>query len=436
MIYQTQEQIFEVFASQKKFFRNRATAPIEARKQALLSLKQAVIKHKEELYTALQIDLGKKAAEVDLGEINPVLHEIDYVLEHIDEWAEPILVPTPPQLAPSDCFITQEAFGVVYIVGPFNYPINLTLIPLIGAIMGGNTAIIKPSEATAETTGVLASIISDAFPSEYVAVVRGGREENTYLLSLPFDFIFFTGSTSVGKIVMRAAAEHLIPVVLELGGKCPVLVLPDADLEKTADQLMFGKFINSGQTCIAPDYVYVHESVKDALVEKIKGRIATHLPSIDSTGKLITSNQVLKLKDLIARSQGSVICGGEADVERRHLRATVVDGVTWNDALMEEELFGPILPVMTFSDLDEAVRLVNKHHPKPLAAYVFTQDIIIGNKVINDIPSGDAQVNGVMVHAYSPYLPFGGVGASGMGEYHGHFSFLTFTHKKSLRFAP
>lgn len=370
---------------------------------------------------------------VDLAEIGEVIHEIDFALEHLDEWAEPVEVPTPEIIAPSRCYVSQEPFGVSYIIGPFNYPVNLTLTPLIGAIVGGNTCIVKPSETIPETSAVLAKIISEAFEPEYIAVVQGGREENTHLLSLPFDFIFFTGSPTVGKVVMRAAAEHLTPVVLELGGKCPLIVLPDADLDQTVEQLIFGKFINSGQTCIAPDYLYVHSSVKDALLTKLVERVKHDFPNIASTGKLVTSRQVARLQTLLTQSNGAVLVGGEADAEKRVFSATVVDNVQWDDALMAEELFGPILPVLTFDSIETAVDLVNKHHPKPLAVYVFTRTPDSAIPIIDAIQSGDAQVNGVMVHAFSPYLPFGGVGASGMGEYHGHYSYLTFTHKKSLR---
>ncbi|KWV76332.1 NAD(P)-dependent benzaldehyde dehydrogenase MdlD [Pseudomonas fluorescens] len=433
MSYPTPETIDTLFANQKQFFASRKTCDIAFRKHSLEALKQAVLKNREQLYAALDADLGKPRDIVDLAEIGEVIHEIDFALEHLDEWAEPVEVPTPEIIAPSRCYVSQEPFGVSYIIGPFNYPVNLTLTPLIGAIVGGNTCIVKPSETIPETSAVLAKIISEAFEPEYIAVVQGGREENTHLLSLPFDFIFFTGSPTVGKVVMRAAAEHLTPVVLELGGKCPLIVLPDADLDQTVEQLIFGKFINSGQTCIAPDYLYVHSSVKDALLTKLVERVKHDFPNIASTGKLVTSRQVARLQTLLTQSNGAVLVGGEADAEKRVFSATVVDNVQWDDALMAEELFGPILPVLTFDSIETAVDLVNKHHPKPLAVYVFTRTPDSAIPIIDAIQSGDAQVNGVMVHAFSPYLPFGGVGASGMGEYHGHYSYLTFTHKKSLR---
>ncbi|MFG0393068.1 NAD(P)-dependent benzaldehyde dehydrogenase MdlD [Pseudomonas sp. zbq_4] len=436
MNYLSPAKIDSLFYAQKAYFATRATADVGFRKQSLERLKNAVVNNKEALYSALAEDLGKPKEIVDLAEIGAVLHEIDFALAHLDEWVAPVSVPSPDIIAPSECYVVQEPYGVTYIIGPFNYPVNLTLTPLIGAIIGGNTCIIKPSETTPETSLVIERIIAEAFAPEYVTVIQGGRDENSHLLSLPFDFIFFTGSPNVGKVVMQAAAKHLTPVVLELGGKCPMIVLPDADLDQTINQLMFGKFINSGQTCIAPDYLYVHHSVKNSLLERLVERVKTDLPEINSTGKLVTERQVQRLVSLLEASQGQVLVGSQADVSKRALSATVVDGVEWSDPLMSEELFGPILPVLEFDSVRTAIDQVNKHHPKPLAVYVFGKDMNVAKGIINQIPSGDAQVNGVMLHAFSPYLPFGGIGASGMGEYHGHFSYLTFTHKKSVRIVP
>ncbi|WP_238214079.1 NAD(P)-dependent benzaldehyde dehydrogenase MdlD [Pseudomonas sp. PAGU 2196] len=436
MNYPSPVMIDALFAAQKAFFATRATADIGVRKQALEKLRGAVINNTEALYTALAEDLGKTREVVDLAEIGEVLHEIDFALANLDAWAVPERVPTPDIIAPSECYIVQEPYGVTYIIGPFNYPVNLTLTPLIGAIVGGNTCMIKPSETTPATSIVIEKIISEAFAPEYVTVVQGGRVENSHLLSLPFDFIFFTGSPTVGKVVMKAAAEHLTPVVLELGGKCPLIVLPDADLDQTVDQLMFGKFINSGQTCIAPDYLYVHRSVKEALLQRLVARVKSELPHVNSTGKIVTARQVERLVALVAETRGTVLVGAQAEVDKRVFSATVVDSVKWDDPLMAEELFGPILPVLEFDDISGAVDLINKHHPKPLAVYVFSKDVVQAKGVIDRIQSGDAQVNGVMLHAFSPYLPFGGIGASGMGDYHGHYSYLTFTHKKSVRIVP
>lgn len=427
--------IDNIFNTQKAFFATRQTFDIGYRKAALQKLREVLVAHKEPLYLALAEDLGKPKEHVDLAEIGAVLHEIDYALANLDEWAAPQPVPTPDIIAPSQCFITQEPFGVSYIIGPFNYPVNLTLSPLVGAIIGGNTCILKPSETTPQTSAVLQDIISTAFDPRYIAVVQGGRAQNSHLLSLAFDFIFFTGSPTVGKVVMKAAAEHLTPVILELGGKCPLVVLPDADLDLVTEQLMFGKFINSGQTCIAPDYVLAHSSVKAALAGKLEAAIRRDLAQLGSTGKLVTTRQTGKLADLLAQTKGHIRVGGQSDVERRMFSATVVDDVQWDDSLMQEELFGPILPLLGFDTVDEVVALINTHHPKPLALYVFTADSDSATPIISHVQSGDAQVNGVMVHVFSPYLPFGGIGASGMGEYHGHYSYLAFTHKKSIRIA-
>ncbi|WP_416425148.1 aldehyde dehydrogenase family protein [Pseudomonas sp. App30] len=433
MSYPTPESIDAIFARQRAFFASRQTLDIRFRKLNLERLKAALVDHSEALYKALYDDLGKSREHVDMAEIGEVIHEIDFALAHLDEWAAPKEVPTPDLIAPSRCYVTQEPFGVTYIIGPFNYPLNLTLTPLIGAIVGGNTCIVKPSETTPRTSAVIEAIITQAFPPDYIAVVQGGREENTHLLSLAFDFIFFTGSPNVGKVVMQAAAVHLTPVVLELGGKCPLLVLPDADLDQVVEQVMFGKFMNSGQTCIAPDYLYAHTSVKDALLARLVEKIRQVLPEVGSTGKLVTSQQVARLQGLLASSAGKILVGGQADTEQRLFSATVVDRVQWDDALMAEELFGPILPVLTFDSTENAVDEINRYHPKPLALYVFSRNTQAATAIIDQVQSGDAQVNGVMVHAFSPYLPFGGVGASGMGEYHGHYSFLAFTHKKSVR---
>jgi aldehyde dehydrogenase (NAD+) len=433
MSFNSPAEIDTLFNSQKEFFNSHQTHDVSYRKHALEKLKAAVIKNSEGLYSALAADLGKSRQIVELAEIGGVLHEIDFAIAHLDEWSQPEAVPTPELIAPSDCYVLHEPYGVSYVIGPFNYPVNLTLIPLVGAIAGGNTCIIKPSEATPRTSLVIEEIISDAFSPEYVAVVQGGREENTHLLNLPFDFIFFTGSPRVGKIVMKAAAENLTPVILELGGKCPVIVLADADIEQTVDQLMFGKFTNSGQTCMAPDYLCVHSSIKTALLARLVERVKSELPQVGSTGKIVTSAQVKRLSSMVERSKGKVLIGATSDVPDRRYGATIVDDVDWSDALMEEEIFGPILPVLEFDSPGSVIQRINQHHPRPLAVYVFSKDVEVGKDVINQIQAGDAQVNGLMVHAFSPYLPFGGVGASGMGDYHGHYSYLAFTHRKSIR---
>lgn len=431
-----QNHIKNIFLKQKALFQSEKTLPYEFRKNGLLGLKKAILNHKEEIYAALSEDLGKSREMVDLSEIGEAVNEIDYALAHLEQWMKPQSVPTPDSLAPSESCVVQEPYGVSYIIGPFNYPVNLTLAPLVGALAGGNTAIIKPSENNPQTSLVIGKIIAEAFPEDYVAVIQGARDENSYLLSLPFDIIFFTGSPGVGKVVMKAAAEHLTPVVLELGGKCPLIVLNDADIDQVVEQIIFGKYINSGQTCIAPDYLYVQEDIKDALLAKLVPWVKKSFPALGATGKIVTSAQIDRLKALLDKSKGQILVGGGSDREKRFFDATIIDHVKWDDALMEQELFGPILPVLTFRDSEQAIREIKENHPKPLALYVFTKDRNKAEPFIKRVQSGDAQVNGVMVHAFSPYLPFGGIGPSGMGEYHGHYSFLTFTHKKSVRYVP
>ncbi|MDE7548776.1 aldehyde dehydrogenase family protein [Acetobacter fabarum] len=438
MDYTPLNKIQSVFDIQSKARRGQKIIDIKARKSALNALHAAIEKHTQEICTALSEDLGKSELLVNTTEIGVVLEEINQYIENIDEWSKPQAVPNFPSpldykgRPPVQSFIQHEAFGIVYIIGPFNYPFNLALSPLVGAIAAGNRAIIKPSEAVPHTAKIIEKVVSEAFDPQYVAVVQGGREENEALLKLPFNMIFFTGSPAVGKIVMKAASEHLTPVVLELGGKSPFIVFNDADLERAADRVVQGRFTNSGQTCIAPDYVLVDSSVKDAFLKKVIEKVQHDYPDIGSTGKVVTTAQVKRLLSLIERTKGTVVYGGGADPEARTLQATVVDGVDWSDSLMEQELFGPVLPVLTFTNLEDVPTLVNAHHPNPLAAYYFTNNIENGKRIAELIPSGDAVINGIMLQVVSPYLAFGGIGASGMGEYHGRSGYDVFTHKKSV----
>lgn len=427
------EKINGLFTSQKQFFATNKTKDLAFRKEALKKLKKALLDNKEAVYQALDDDLGKTKAEVDAMEIGVVVSEIDFALNHLDEWVIAEVAPVDEFLAPSDFVIQREPFGVSYIIGPFNYPINLTLAPVVGAIVSGCTAIIKPSENTPATAQIIEKIITETFSGEYLSVVQGAIEENSYLLSLPFDFIFFTGSPTVGKVVMKAAAEHLTPVVLELGGKCPVIICDDADLDQAVKNITTGKFLNCGQTCVAPDYLLVDESIKAQLVSKLVQYIDEHYMQLGSIGKLVTTNQLDKVIGYLSNTKGDKLIGGVFDKEKRYCQPAVVDNVQWDDVLMRQELFAPILPILTFSDIHTVPQLVNQHHPKPLAAYVFTKNYELGMKILDQIPSGDAQINDVLNHAASHYLPFGGVGSSGMGEYHGKYSYQAFTHRKSIR---
>lgn len=438
MFSTSEDEIKRIFEDQTFSLRERRATSIEFRKQALIALRESVLAHRQEIRDALQEDLGRPEAITDAMEISPVVEEINHYLENIDEWSRPQVVPNFPSpldyrgKPPVQSSIEREPFGMVYIIGPFNYPLNLVLSPLAGALAAGNLAIIKPADTVPNIAAVIDKIVREAFEPRHVAVVRGGRAENAALLKLPFNMIFFTGSPGVGKIVMAAAAENLTPVVLELGGKSPFIVFGDADLDRAADRIVEGRFVNSGQTCIAPDYALVDSRVKDDFLRKVVEKVGESFPDAGSTGKVVTSKQVEHLLSLIDRTGGKIVHGGSADPDSRTLQATVVDGVDWADSLMEQELFGPILPVLTFDDIGDVPNLVNAHHPNPLAAYYFTSDIESGKRLSRLIPSGDAVINGVMLQVVSPYLAFGGVGASGMGEYHGRSGFDVFTHKKSV----
>lgn len=429
----TTEKIQAIFNQQKAFFATQTTQPLAFRKTQLLKLKQAMIDHTDAIVEALDLDLGKSKDEVMLAEINNVLHEIDFHLEHLAEWMKDQVVPNFEHYpTTTQSLIRRESFGVNYIISPFNYPIMLTFSPLIGAMIGGNTAIIKPSENTPHTSKVIKQIIDQTFDPKYVAVIEGALEENQALLALPFDFIFFTGSPTVGKIVMRAAADHLAPVVLELGGKSPCVVLKDADLDQVIDSISFSKFINSGQTCVAPDYLYVDESIKDQLVSKLVERIKSDYSELGKIGKVVTQKQIENLNRYVSANQEKVVFGGHFDIEKRFYQPTVMDNVVWSDLIMQQEIFGPVFPVLTFKHVNEIADQINHYHPKPLAAYIFTKDFDLGHELINSIPAGDAQINGTVIHAFSPHLPFGGIGGSGMGSYHGKHSYETFTHQKSV----
>lgn len=299
--------------------------------------------------------------------------------------------------------------------------------------MAGNTAIIKPSENTPHVADVIEKIVTEAFEEKYVAVFQGAIEENTYLLSLPFDYIFFTGSPNVGKIVMKAAAEQLIPLTLELGGKSPTIVHQDADLEKAVQRISAGKWINCGQTCVAPDYIYVHESIKDDFIQKFKDYLKStyNNESLGKIGKIVSQHQIKNLAGYIEAAPEKLIYGGNYDLETRHFEATLMSDISWNDAVMQQEIFGPILPILTYSNIDEALKEIN-NRPKPLALYVFSEDQHFADDLIARTTSGDAEINSTLIHVGSHFLPFGGVGTSGMGKYHGKFSLENFSHKRSI----
>ncbi|MBB6331197.1 aldehyde dehydrogenase (NAD+) [Chryseobacterium sediminis] len=430
-----EQKIKGIFQQQKAFFKTNQTKDIEFRKAQLRKFRDVFLKHTDDLCEALSIDLGKSRKEAEYVEIQIVISELDYFLENIDEWAKPTPVPSKPHPSGAEVMskVMYEPYGVTYIIGPFNYPVQLTFSPLIGALVAGNTAILKPSENTPHVAQVLENIVKESFDESYVAVIQGAIEENTLLLSLPFDYIFFTGSPNVGKIVMKAAAEQLIPLALELGGKSPTIVHKDADLDKAVARISYGKWINCGQTCVAPDYIYIHESVKDAFIEKFKAHLNTTYEgkSLGKIGKIVSQNQIKHLAGYLEAATKKVIYGGSYDLETRHFEATLMDNITWNDQVMQQEIFGPILPIMTYNDINEALEEIN-NRPKPLALYVFTENQEFADNILHHTTSGDAEINSTIIHVGSHYLPFGGVGTSGMGKYHGKFSFESFSHRRSV----
>jgi aldehyde dehydrogenase (NAD+) len=427
--------IEDTFIKQKKYFHSHQTQSVETRKRYLLRFRDILISNKKNIYKALSDDLGKAPEVIDLAEIGAVIDEIDILVAGLNEWSGDQSIEITGFLSPSQGLIRPTPYGVCYIIGPFNYPVNLTLTPLIGALAAGNTAILKPSELTPKTATVIQHLIEEAFPSEYVSVILGGREENEILLSLPFDFIFFTGSQKVGKVVMTAAAKHLTPVVLELGGKCPVIITEDADLDNVVERVSYAKFLNSGQTCVAPDYLLVDQKLHPALIEKFTQHLSEKYDTLDANGKIVSHAQTLKLAQYLDNTRGHILFGGDYSAEDRLLKPTLVDNVNWDDALMQQEIFGPILPILTYDNIDVAIENINHYHPKPLAAYVFSTNLDKAHILINHIQSGDAQINDVLTHALCGQLPFGGIGPSGMGKYHGKESFFTFSHKKSIRIA-
>jgi aldehyde dehydrogenase (NAD+) len=435
MTTSTKDHIKNIFKKQKAFFATQQTKDIGFRKKQLQHFRAVYASFTDAICEAVHIDLGKSRQEAEYVEVQIVLNELDDVIENMEEWIKPTFLPVTTHSSGAEMVskIIYEPYGVTYIVGPFNYPVQLTFSPLIGALMSGNTAIIKPSENTPHVAAVIEKIVKEAFDEEYVAVVQGAIEENTFLLSLPLDYIFFTGSPNVGKVVMKAAAEQLIPLTLELGGKSPTIVHKDADIKKAVQRIAAGKFINCGQTCVAPDYIYVHESVKEVLIDEFKAyfSLTYNNESLGKIGKVVSQNQIRNLAGYLEDVPGKVVYGGNYDLENRHFEATLMTDVSWDDAVMQQEIFGPILPILTYTDINEALNEIN-NRPKPLALYVFSEDQNFADEVIAKTTSGDAEINSTLIHVGSHVLPFGGIGTSGMGKYHGKFSLDNFSHQRSI----
>lgn len=423
----------ELVQQQRQFFNTGNTKDVTFRIQALNRLKKAIEKFHQPILDALKSDLNKSEPEAFGSEIRIVLGEIDFTLEHLEQWAAPREVPTASTLPDSKSFIHPEPYGVALIIAPWNYPFQLAFGPLIGAMAAGNSAVIKPSELTPAVSKVTAELIADTFPSEYIAVMEGEVETSTALLKEKFDYIFFTGSTGVGKVVMRAAAEHLTPVTLELGGKSPSIVHKDANLQIAAQRLARGKFLNAGQTCVAPDYLLVHEDVREEFISLLQAEIndkytenATQNPNFPHIVNQRNFDRLAKFLE-----DGEFLIGGRSIREQLVIEPTLLGNVDWSSPVMQEEIFGPILPVIEYNDLNPILNEIT-NRPKPLALYLFTNDEEVQDQVFNTVSFGGGCVNETLSHMTSHYLPFGGVGDSGMGSYHGQQSFELFSHHKSI----
>ncbi len=429
----TEQEIKDLVTRQRSYFQSGATLPVSARLAALRRLYDAISSHEKEIRRALQKDLGKSGFESYMCETGMVLEEISYMLKHTRKFAREQRVHTPLAQFCSRSYKKPSPYGVTLIMSPWNYPFMLTLSPLADALAAGNTAVVKPSAYSPYTSEVLLSILTECFDPKYVAVVTGGRAENTCLLREHFDYIFFTGSQAVGKEVMRSAAEHLTPVTLELGGKSPCIVDQTADIRLAARRIVFGKYLNCGQTCVAPDYVYCHRSVKDQLIKEVQKQIRRQygkqpLHSSDY-GKIINEKHFDRILGLI--DEKKVVHGGGSDRSTLRIEPTVMDNVTFSDAVMQEEIFGPVMPILVFDSLDEVIRRINSM-PHPLALYIFTSDKKTARKVTARCGFGGGCINDTIIHLATSEMGFGGFGESGMGAYHGKTGFDTFTHYKSI----
>lgn len=428
-----QEVIHHMLEKQREVFRSGVTLPPIYRIEHLRRLRETICANEGKITEALKSDLGKSGFESYMCEVGLVLEEIRYMLKYACGLSKPRSVSTPLHQFAAKSYIQPEPYGNVLIMSPWNYPFLLTMGPLVDALAAGNTAVIKPSAYSPATSRVIQELVEACFDPAYVAVVTGGRAENQALLEEKFQYIFFTGSQSVGKVVMEKAAQHLTPVTLELGGKSPCIVDETADLKLAARRIVFGKFLNCGQTCVAPDYVWVHESVKEPLIrlifEQIRVQYGEHPLENPNYGKIISARHFERLLSLIDPKK--VVMGGTWDAQRQKIAPTVLDSVTWEDAVMGQEIFGPVLPIMTFTGLEDVISLL-QGKDTPLALYFFSRHRPSIESVTQRIPYGGGCINDTIIHLATTAMGFGGVGESGMGSYHGKTGFDTFSHMKSI----
>lgn len=429
--------IKDILKKQRHFFGTGETKKINFRKTMLMNLSRAVKASEKKIAEAIHLDLRRSETETYMTEIHEVLREIDFALKNLGKWSKPVKVRTPLTCLPGKSIRIPEPLGQVLVIAPWNYPFMLTMAPLVAAIAAGNCVVIKPSEFAENTEKLIADIIKNNFEPEYISVICGGIEETKELLEHRFDHIFFTGSTQTGKAIMSAAAKNLVPVTLELGGKSPCIIDDTADIKLTAKRIAWGKFMNAGQTCVAPDYLLVHENIKEPLMAEIKDNLKRFYgddPSKSKNfGRIINKKHFDRLSSLIIRDK--VFCGGASDDKDLYISPTLMDNIELDDAVMKDEIFGPILPVMSWTKMSDALDTV-LGFPKPLALYVFSKDTKNIDMILNHTSSGSVCVNDTILQITSSHLPFGGVGESGMGSYHGKTGFDTFSHHKSVMTRP
>lgn len=417
---------------QREFFNTGVTKSESFRREQLTKLKNAIRKNEQELLAALKSDLNKSPMEAYATEIDVTLAEIEYYLKNLRSWMKPERVSTPLFFVPGSSWLYKEPYGVALVIGPWNYPFKNLFGPVLGAISAGNTVIIKPSELSSATSAAINKMVSETFDPRYMKVVEGAAPETAELLKERFDYILFTGGTEIGRIIYQAAAKHLTPVTLELGGKSPCVVDADTDLDVTVKRIAWGKFLNAGQTCIAPDYILINKKIKKQFIEKFKQAITDFYgaepKNSPDLARIINDRHFERVKKLI---EGDVVAGGQTDAAQRYIAPTLIDNVTREHKIMQEEIFGPLAPLVEYDTPDEAVAFINKGE-KPLALYVFSKNKDFSERIINETSSGAVLVNDVIIHAGHSGLPFGGVGNSGMGAYNGKIGFDTFTHKKPV----
>lgn len=427
------EKIDEILKKQREFFNTGKTKNIKYRLEHLKKLKKSILENEEEIKKALKLDLNKSESESYMTEIGMTLSELSYDIRHVKSWCKNKRVGTPLAHFPSRSFISKEPYGVTLILSPWNYPFMLLIEPLIGAICAGNCSVLKPSEFAPNTAKVIEKIIKDCFEEDYVTVIQGDKDVSQALIEKNFDYIFYTGGTKVGKIVMQEASKNLVPFTLELGGKSPCIIDEKYNMHLAAKRLLFGKLLNAGQTCIAPDYVLVKENVKDKLIEEIKEVLKEFLGenSIENEDypKIVNERHFERLSNLIQGEK--ILIGGKIDKKLLKIEPTILDNPKIDSKVMSEEIFGPILPIISYKTIEDAITYVKKFE-KPLALYMFTNDKKIQNKIMNEISFGGGCINDTIIHIANSNMGFGGVGYSGIGNYHGKRSFDTFSHERSV----